>query len=235
MPDDAQQTNAQEVADVHAAIIQQFLTTGRCPDREALSLLLKLPREVVTERLLRLAVIHGVVLHPHVAEPWIIHPFCSTPTLNWVVSRDHSWWAPCIWCALGIAALVRDHVQIHSRLAGEEIPIIIEVENGRIRSYDEIVVHFAIPPRKAWDNPHQHCALMLPFRKASEIEFWCQRHGLPHGEAVPLRQVAKLATNWYGAYAERSWRKWTMEQAQAIFVESGLTSPFWKLSGTGTF
>jgi hypothetical protein len=225
----------QEVADIHAALIQQFLTTGRCPDRELLSKLLNLPREVITERLLRLAQIHGVVLHPHVPEPWIVHPFCSTPTLNWVASGDQGWWAPCIWCALGIAALARDHVLIHSRLAGEETPIIIEVENGRVRSDDKIIVHFAIAPRKAWDNPHQHCALMLPFREASEIDIWCQRHGLPRGEAVPLRQVADLACRWYGDYVERSWRKWTVEQAQTIFVECGLTSSFWHLSGTGTF
>lgn len=38
MPDDAQQTNVQEVADVHAAIVQQFLTTCRCPDREGIYL-----------------------------------------------------------------------------------------------------------------------------------------------------------------------------------------------------
>ena len=225
----------QEVADVHATIVQQFLTTGRCPDREQLSRLLNLPREAITERLVRLAEIHGAVLHPHMPEPWIVHPFCSTPTLNWVASGDRSWWAPCIWCALGIAALVRDHVRIHSRLGGEETPIIIDVENGRVRSHDEIVIHFAIPPRRAWDNPHQHCALMLPFRNASEIELWCQCHGLPRGEAVPLRQVADLATRWYGLHAERSWRKWTVEQAQSIFVECGLTSAFWELSGTGTF
>ncbi len=228
-------TSNQEVAEVHATIVQQFLATSRCPDRELLSSLLKLPREVITERLLLLAEIHGVVLHPNVPEPWIVHPFCSTPTLNWVASRDQSWWAPCIWCALGIAALARDHVRIHSRMAAEETPIIIDVENGRVQSNLDVVIHFAIPPRKAWDNPHQHCALVLPFRKASEIEGWCQRHGLPHGEAVPLRQVADLATKWYGRYAERSWRKWTVEQAQTIFTDCGLTSPFWKLPGTGTY
>jgi Alkylmercury lyase len=234
MPNDAQQT-MQEVADVHATIVQQFLTTSRCPDREMLSSLLELPREVITERLLRLEEIHGAVLHPHVPEPWIVHPFCSTPTLNWVASADRSWWAPCIWCALGIAALARDHIRIHSRLAGEETPIVIDVENGSVRSHDDILVHFAIPPRRAWDNPHQHCALMLPFGKASEIDFWCHRHGLPRGEVVPLRQVADLASRWYGPYAERSWRKWSMEQAQEIFAECGLTSPFWELSGTGIF
>jgi hypothetical protein len=234
MHNDAQQT-MQEVADVHATIIQQFLTTGLCPDREMLSSLLKVPRETITERLLRLEEIHGAVLHPHVPEPWIVHPFCSTPTLNWVASVDRSWWAPCIWCALGIAALARDHVRIHSRLAGEETPIVIDVENGRVGSHADILIHFAIPPRRAWDNPHQHCALMLPFRTASEIDLWCQRHGLPRGEAVPLRQVAELANRWYGGYAERSWRKWTVEQAQIIFAERGLTSPFWELSGTGIF
>jgi hypothetical protein len=225
----------QEIAEVHATIVQQLLMTGQCPDREQLSGLLKVPRDVITERLLSLAEIHGAVLHPHAPEPWVIHPFCSTPTLNWVVSRDLSWWAPCMWCALGIAVLARDKVRIHSRIGAEEMPIIIDVENGSIQSHDDIVVHFAIPPRKAWDNVHQYCALVLPFRNRNEIEQWCHRHGIPQGEAVPLKQVADLATRWYGPYAERSWRKWTMDQAQTIFTESGLTSEFWQLSGTGTY
>jgi Alkylmercury lyase len=129
----------------------------------------------------------------------------------------------------------RDHVRIHSRIAAEEMPIILDAENGSIQTHDDIVVHFAISPRKAWDNVHQHCALVLPFRNKNEIEPWCHCHGMPQGEAVPLKQVADLAARWHGPYAERSWRKWTVEQAQTIFTESGLTSPFWQLSGTGIY
>ena len=27
---------------------------------------------------------NGLVLHPHAARPWVIHPFLLTPTLNWI-------------------------------------------------------------------------------------------------------------------------------------------------------
>jgi hypothetical protein len=54
----------QESADVHVTIVRQFLTTCRCPDRAILSSLFKLPREVITERLLRLAEIRGAVPPP---------------------------------------------------------------------------------------------------------------------------------------------------------------------------
>jgi hypothetical protein len=64
---------------------------------------------------------------------------------------------------------------------------------------------------------------------------WCEKHGQSYAEAVPLLTTAKLARRWYGPYAKPSWRKWTVEQAQEIFQESGLTSPFWQLSGKGTY
>jgi hypothetical protein len=92
-------------------------------------------------------------------------------------------------------------------------------------------VHFAIPPARAWQNVHQHCSMVLPFRSREEIVAWCDRHQLPRGEDVPLHQVAQLAQVWYRTYADTSWHKWTIAEAQEIFQRSGLTSPFWDLSG----
>jgi hypothetical protein len=113
--------------------------------------------------------------------------------------------------------------------------VILDVEDGVPLDAEDIVIYFSIPPRNAWNNVHQHCSLVLPFRSEADIVKWCGKHGQPYGEAVPLVTTAKLARRWYGPYAKPSWRKWTVEQAQEIFQASGLTSAFWELSGKGTY
>jgi hypothetical protein len=94
---------------------------------------------------------------------------------------------------------------------------------------DEIVVHFAIPSARAWDNVHEHCSLVLPFRSIKQIEDWCSRHRLPFGQSVPLPQVAQLAKLWHGSHGNPDWHKWTIAEAQEIFHLSGLRSEFWDL------
>src|SRR5579863_441464 len=126
--------------------------------------------------LVTLAGIHGVVCHPHVCEPWVVHPFSLTPTLNWIEGQQASWWSPCIWCALGAGKLVGGDVRVHTRYGGEGEPLVIPVSDGQPVGFDDVCVHFAIPPARAWDNVHQHCSMVLPFRSAHEIDQWCRRH-----------------------------------------------------------
>jgi hypothetical protein len=189
------------------------------------------------EALLRgLAAIHGVVLHPHACEPWVVHPFSVTPTLHWIEGNNSGWWAPCVWCALGVATLAGGKLRIHTRYGGEAEPLILDVRDGQPGGPPGTVVHFAIPPARAWNNVHQHCALVLPFRNEREIDEWCDRHRQPRGEAVPLAQVGILARAWYGSHANPDWHKWTIEEAREIFHRAGLQSAFWDLGArVGSF
>ena len=226
---------AQELANVHTFLIQQFLRLGYLPQADSIASSLGVSPEDLTTRLQRLADSHGLVLHPHASTPWVVHPFSTTPTLNYIEGKNLAWWAPCIWCALGIAGLAGGLVRIHSRIGAEAEPVVLEIVDGVPLEDNGLVVHFAIPPRSAWNNVHQHCALVLPFRHKQDVETWCARHGQPYGEVVPLLNTAKLARTWYGTYAQAIWRKWTVDQAQQIFRESGLTSTFWELSGKGIY
>jgi len=218
---------------LHYELIRGLIDTGLCPTNADLARRLNLPVQAIEDQLRALAAIHGVVLHPHAPAPWVIHPFSVTPTLNWIEGPTHSWWAPCIWCALGVAVLIGGDLRIHSRYGAEGESVTIPVTNGRPIGSESLVVHFAIPPACAWDNVHQHCAMVLPFHSADEIPPWCDRHGLPQGQAVPLHQVAELATFWYGSHASPDWHKWTIPEAQAIFHRAGLTSAFWDLENKG--
>lgn len=224
--------SADRLASLHYEIVRGFLNEGHCPSNPELASRLKVNESEVRDGLKELAGIHGVVLHPHVCEPWVVHPFSCAPTANWVQAGDRGWWAPCIWCALGVATLAGGDVTIHSRMAGQFEPVAIAVTDGEPRTHRDLQVHFAIRPADAWANVHFHCALVLPFASTSEIDAWCVRHRLQRGEAVPLTQVADLARVWYGCHADPDWRKWTIAEAQAIFDRVGLRSEFWSLGAS---
>lgn len=224
------------LSSLHYQLIRGLLENSACPANSELAVRLGVPISQVHELLRALSDVHGVVLHPHACEPWVVHPFSVTPTSNWIAGRQRGWWAPCIWCAFGVAALSGGEVRIHTRFGGEIELLIIPVTDGHPVGHEDIWVHFAIPPARAWQNVHQHCAMVLPFHSPQEIRNWCDRHRLPHGEPVPLHQVARLARLWYGSHASPAWRKWTVEEAQEIFRQAGLQSEFWDLgSQSGRF
>jgi hypothetical protein len=161
----------------------------------------------------------------------LIHPFSLTPTSTYIQGARHGWWAPCLWCGFGVAALAGGEVRIHARIGGESEPVVITVRDGHPVENGDCCVHFAIPPRSAWNNVHAHCAMLLPHRSENDARHWSARHGLPMGEVVSLDATAALARAWYGRHADRDWHKWTMEEAQAIFHSVGLRSDFWDLGG----
>jgi hypothetical protein len=210
-------------------MIRGLIDTGRGPSNPELERALGVDRSALVSILRELEAAHGIVLHPDRPEPWVIHPFSLTPTATWVQGADRGWWAPCVWCGLGVAALAGGDVQLHTRFGGEQESAMIDVRDGAPVESGHCVVHFAIPPARAWDNVHAHCAMLLPFRSPSDVDVWTMRHALPLGEVVPLAQVAALARRWYGGHADPQWRKWTVAEAQDIFASVGLTSTFWDL------
>lgn len=225
-----------DLARTHHLVITHLLRTGAAPTRAELARQLGVDPEAADAALLRLAEAHGMVLHPGTCDPWVIHPFSSSPTAIWVAAGDaageedgeRGWWAPCTWCAFGIATLAGGRCTIHARLGGEAEELHIDVADGRSLETD-LVVHFAIPPREAWVNVHHHCAMILPFRSDADIDVWSARHGLPRGESVPITRVAELARAWYGQHARPDWHEWSLSEAAALFRSVGLVGPFWEL------
>lgn len=217
-------------SELHQALIEGFLQKGACPTIADLGSRLKAPEDAIRASLFRLAENHGVVLDSHDGTPWVVHPFSSYPTGTWVAKGSAGWWAPCIWCAFGIATLAGGEVSIHSRLGGESTPIEIVAVDGVPAGRDvDLLVHFAIPPRAAWDNVHRFCATVLPFTSESAIDRWAREHGLPRGVAVPLHKVAELGRRWYGTHADPGWRKWSPAEATDILAASGLSGGFWEI------
>jgi hypothetical protein len=216
---------------VHHAFVDPLLRQGRAPTRGQVAAALRVGVAQVDAALAALEATHGVVLDPHSGEPWVLHPFSRTPTATWVTDGRRGWWAPCLWCAFGIVGLIGGDAAIHTRLGGEAEPITIHVTNGDVIE-DDLRVHFALPPRDAWNNVHSFCSMVLPFRSEAEVDRWSARHALPRGEAIPIRQAWELGRHWYARHADPDWQKWTGAQAAAIFEAVGLTGPFWRFEPT---
>ena len=67
------------------------------------------------------------------------------------------------------------------------------------------------------------------FRSKEDADAWRERTGARHGETLTLAQTWELSRRWYGDRMQPDFHGRTPEQAQAIFRELGLTSPFWAL------
>ena len=67
-----------------------------------------------------------LVLYPGTTDIWIAHPFTAIPSNYWVEAGKHGWWGNCGFCSLGISAMLKQDVRIHTRLGAER-----EVISGR--------------------------------------------------------------------------------------------------------
>ena len=213
---------------VHHLIVRGLLDTGRSPTTTELAERANTSPAQIETALRALDATHGLVLHPHRCEPWVVHPFSTSPTHTWVAAPDRGWWAPCLWCGLGISALHREPVVIHTRIGAESEPVEIPADRGLPRRED-LWVHFPESPRVAWGNVHHFCARLVAFPYAGDAREWAARHGFPLGEVLPIAQLGELARRWYGRHAERDWSKWTVAQAREIFSAVGLQGAFWEL------
>ena len=215
---------------VHHVLLEHIVASGFAPSIDVLAAGAGCaPDEAVTS-LRRLHEGHGLVLHPggDPPEPWLVHPFALVPTAFWVEDHRRGWWAPCVWCALGVVALVEGPARIHARYGGEGVPATIACDGTDLSPADP-VVHFPVPVARAWDNVHRFCGSTLVFPAAAAVDAWCERHGQPRGDVQPLATVAELARRWYGGHRARDWHKWTVEEAAAIFRGLGLQGPVWEL------
>ncbi|WP_069207870.1 organomercurial lyase [Sphingomonas panacis] len=213
---------------VHHRLVDALLASGKIPTTLEIADQLAVSIDVIEVALDSLALSHGLVLHPHEKRPWVIHPFSCSPTATWVEAGDRGWWAPCLWCACGVATLAGGNAVIHARIGGESEDVDIHIVDGAVLM-DNLWVHFAVPPRAAWDNVHHFCASVLPFRTREDVRRWSDRHGIPHGAVISLSQCLELGREWYARHADIDWRKWSVRDAAGIFEKVGLCEEFWRL------
>ena len=211
-------------------MIQHVVTHGHAPSQLLLADKLAVTVAQVTAGLRALQADHGVVLHPHNDDIWVIHPFSLTSTNFWVEVGRQGWWGNCAWCSLGIAALLMDRgpITISTTLGGHGEQVAVRIIDGRLRNED-LLVHFPIPMGNAWDNVLLTCSTMLFFRDENQIDAWCDRHGMAKGDVQSAGRIWTFARHWYGSHLRPDWRKWTAAEARTMFHDHGLSGPTWDI------
>jgi len=71
---------------------------------------------------------------------------------------------------------------------------------------------------------------MLLFRSEEHVNRWCIVWNMVPGAVFSLDTAWRLASAWYGPDRRLpGWRRRTVEEAETLFAELGLTGPFWAL------
>ncbi len=218
---------------LHHVILKYLIEKGYAPEVDDLCHLLHEEKDNVVTALYALQDYHGVVLHPHAPKIWVIHPFSTAPTNFIVRSAKGSWWGNCAWCSLGVAALLHEDVTITTSFGAHGESVEIHISEGVVLESD-LLIHFPIPMREAWDNVIYTCSTMLVFKDQEEISLWCNQHRIHKGDVQPISKVWEFAQIWYGRHRDPDWKKWTMQEAQEIFHQCGLNHPVWQLEDSSS-
>jgi hypothetical protein len=213
---------------LHHVILRNLMDHGFAPTSEDLAATFGVTPHQVAQMLSALQDYHGVVLHPHCPEVWVIHPFSNAPTCFVVRHGERLWWGNCAWCSLGIAALLGGNgISIDTRLGADGDPVTVHVESGRVR--EGLFVHFPVPMSRAWDNVIYTDSTVLVFKSHTEVDMWAKRHRIARGDVQPIQRVYDLGAMWFGRYLDEDWHKWTLAEARQIFSKLGLSGPIWDL------
>ena len=71
---------------------------------------------------------------------------------------------------------------------------------------------------------------MLLFRSEEHVDRWCAQWKMPRGGLLTLDQAWRLAQAWYGPdRRDPNWRRKTVDEAEALLAQLGLTGAFWNL------
>ncbi len=213
---------------LHYTILKLIIDNGYAPELSELSKLLDATEYDIHNELQKLQEDHGVVLHPNSAKIWVIHPFSLAPTNFLVRCDDKEWWGNCAWCSLGVAALLNRDVIITTTLGANGKQIDLHVQEGEVVETD-LLVHFPVPMRNAWDNIIYTCSTMLLFENEKQIDAWCRRHRIHKGDIQPITKIWEFSKVWYGNHLNPEWKKWTAAEAKQIFDRFELTGNIWDI------
>jgi hypothetical protein len=106
----------------------------------------------VEASLRRLADGHVLVLTPGTTSIWMAAPFSAIRTPFAVAVGERSYFANCIWDALGIPACLHADARIDTSCPDCAAPLCLEVRDGALEEPDEAVIHFAVPAARWWDD-----------------------------------------------------------------------------------
>jgi alkylmercury lyase-like protein len=126
-------------------IYRHFIQKERAPSSSEMAAGLKSNARAIKAGLGRLSQSHAIVLQEN-GELWRAAPFSAVPTAFPVEVGRRSYWANCIWDALGIPAMLRHEAVINTSCGCCNLAMDVKVEKGRVAGAKGMI-HFAVPAR----------------------------------------------------------------------------------------
>jgi hypothetical protein len=131
-------------------IYRHFLTEGHAPSLAEMAAQLSRPLREIRGALGRLSQTHAFVSQEN-GELWRAAPFSAVPTSFPVQVGKHSWYANCIWDALGIPAMLHKDGRILASCGCCNYAMTLAVKNGALHQ-NEGIIHIAVPARHWYDD-----------------------------------------------------------------------------------
>jgi hypothetical protein len=142
--------------DVRLAIQHAFLDGRSTPTVESVATELDAEPALVAGAFDRLAAARMIVLAPGSHEIRMSAPFAGRPTPFMATVGDRTYYANCIWDALGVSAMLAgagrpSDALVRTTCADCGAPLTLVVRDGRVRADSEgVVAHFAVPAARWW-------------------------------------------------------------------------------------
>jgi hypothetical protein len=126
-------------------VYRQMIHTGECPSVAVMAKALRVSAKSIRSALARLSESHAFMQQED-GELWRVAPFSTIPTAFQVTVGRRSWFANCIWDALGIPAMLGKDARIGASCGCCNLAMPIEVRGDKLRSGTGII-HIAVPAR----------------------------------------------------------------------------------------
>jgi len=133
-------------ARVRVFTYRYMLRNEKSPAIREIAAALHCPAAKVRGALARLSESHAFMQQEN-GELWRVAPFSCTPTAFPVTVGKRSWFANCIWDALGIPAMLGKDAEIQAACGCCNYDMPLQIHNGKLSS-TQGVVHIAVPARE---------------------------------------------------------------------------------------
>lgn len=125
--------------DVRIYVFRQAADTTRVPRAPKIAKVLGREIDKIKAALKQLAANKVLILAPNDGDIWAANPFCAVPSGFRVHAAGKTYWAICIWDALGIAAALRSNASIEATCGDCGEAMRLEVMNDGLSGAEGIV------------------------------------------------------------------------------------------------
>lgn len=146
------ETNSAELdKQVRYHVYESVMNSGKIPTISVTANALEKPDFEIASSLSRLADAHILVLQKGSGEILMANPFSAVPTPFLVTSGGKSYYANCIWDAMGVPAMLGQDALIEASCGCCSTAMSLEIKNGALDN-PKGIAHFAIPASRWWDD-----------------------------------------------------------------------------------